>query len=254
MAKLAVQLYSVRDEVARDGLDAVLDRIAAAGYAGVESAGMYDLTPSAFATKLEDRGLPLISAHVGPLDDLDQLRAALDAHQAAGATRAVIPAIWPDGFKDAGAIARSAAAVSRAAEVAQQQGIALGYHNHYWEIAAADGRPALERFYDALDLSVFAEVDIYWAQTGGADPAALVARLGERARLLHVKDGPAADPQHAMTAVGRGSVDIAGALAAAPHAEWHIVELDRCDTDMLDALEASARYLLDQGFSQGSGR
>lgn len=254
MTQLAVQLYSVRDDVARDGLDAVLDRIAAAGYVGVETAGLYDLAPSAFATKLADRGLRLASAHVGPLDDLEQLRVALDAHQVAGAPRAVIPAIWPDGFTDAGAVAKSAERVNRAAEVAREQGIALGYHNHFWEIPALDGRSALERFYDALDPPVFAEVDIYWAQTGGTDPAALVARLGERVQLLHVKDGPADTPERAMTAVGAGRVDVAGVIAAAPNAEWHIVELDRCDTDMLDALDASAQFLLAHGLSQGRRR
>lgn len=253
MAGLAVQLYTVRDDVARAGVDAVLDRIAAAGYAGVESAGMYDLAPSAFATKLADRGLELVSAHVGGPDDLDQLRRALDAHQAAGASRAVIPAIWPDGFKDADAVAKTAASVNRAADVARQQGIALGYHNHFWEIPAVDGRCALERFYDAVDPSVFAEVDVYWAKTGGTDPAALVTRLGDRAQLLHVKDGPADTPESAMTAVGTGKVDIAGVIAAAPHAAWHIVELDRCDTDMLDAVDASARFLLGKGLSHGRG-
>jgi sugar phosphate isomerase/epimerase len=251
MAGLALQLYTVRDDVTRDGLDAVLDRVAAAGYAGVESAGMYDLAPSAFATKLADRGLRLASAHVGGPDDLDQLRAAIDAHQAAGATRVVIPAIWPDGFKDAAAVGKSAESVNRAAEVARQRGVPLGYHNHFWEIPAVDGRSALERFYDAVDPAVFAEVDIYWAQTGGIDPATLVAGLGDRAQLLHVKDGPADKPDSAMTAVGTGQVDIAGVIAAAPRAEWHIVELDRCATDMLEAVDASARFLLGTGLSEG---
>ena len=54
--------------------------------------------------------------------------------------------------------------------------------------------------FDALDPDVIAEVDIYWAKVGGVDPAALVAELGERAALLHVKDGPAEDPRQAMVA------------------------------------------------------
>src|SRR4051794_27518881 len=199
MAGLALQLYTVRDDVAREGLDAVLDRIAAAGYAGVETAGMYDLGPSAFATKLADRGLRLASAHVGLSKDWGEYQAALDAHQSAGATRVVVPALWPDGFAGIDAIAKSADIVNRAADETKGRGLALGSHNHFWEIPAVDGPSALERFYDAVDPSVFAEVDIYWVQTGGAAPATLVASLGERTQLLHVKDGPADSSESAMT-------------------------------------------------------
>ena len=72
-------------------------------------------------------------------------------------------------------------------------------------------------------------------------------------RLVHVKDGPA-DPTHRdapQLAVGTGRVDVEGALGAADAVEWHIVELDSCATDMLEALTASLRYLVDRGLSRG---
>jgi sugar phosphate isomerase/epimerase len=129
--------------------------------------------------------------------------------------------------------------------------VAFGYHNHFWELTEVEGRSALLHLFDTADPSVFAEVDIYWAQVGGADPAALVAELADRVGLLHVKDGPAAEPRQSMTAVGDGAVDIAGVLAAAPSARWHIVELDRCDTNMADAVAKSCEYLVGNGLSQG---
>ena len=52
-------------------------------------------------------------------------------------------------------------------------------------------------------------------------------------------------------AVGDGAIDIPGALAAAPGARWHIVELDHCDTDMFDAVERSYHYLVDNHLSRG---
>nr|MDJ0789767.1 sugar phosphate isomerase/epimerase [Myxococcota bacterium] len=104
---------------------------------------------------------------------------------------------------------------------------------------------------ERIDPEIFAEVDIYWAQVGGAVPSALLSRLGERARLLHVKDGPADAPESDMTAVGAGSVAIAETLGAAPAAEWHIVELDRCATDLFEAVEASHAFLVGQGLSEG---
>ena len=35
-------------------------------------------------------------------------------------------------------------------------------------------------------------------------------------------------------------------------AQWHIVELDRCDTDMFDAVERSYDYLVGNGLSRGA--
>ena len=64
---------------------------------------------------------------------------------------------------------------------------------------------------------------------------ALLGRLGERVRYLHVKDGPVTkdDP---MTAVGAGRMPVASILAAGSPGQWHIVELDRCATDMMTAV------------------
>ena len=130
----------------------------------------------------------------------------------------------------------------------------LGYHNHDFEFVPVDGRTGYDFFVEALDPSVVLEIDIYWAQTGGADPAALIKSLGPRVRLLHVKDGPCApssqpDP---MVAVGDGKVDVPAALAANDAVEWHIVELDRFDGDMWDAVERSYSYLVGNGLSVGT--
>ena len=52
-----------------------------------------------------------------------------------------------------------------------------------------------------------------------------------------------------MTAVGAGRMPVAEILAAAPSAEWHIVELDRCATDMLTAVEQSLQWLAGNGLA-----
>ena len=114
-----------------------------------------------------------------------------------------------------------------------------------------DGRPALLHLFELVAPGVIAEVDIYWAQVGGSDPKQLVAELGTRVGLLHVKDGPADEPKNPMVAVGDGVVDVPGVLAASPTARWHIVELDRCATDMFDAVERSFDYLVGGGYSRG---
>jgi sugar phosphate isomerase/epimerase len=100
---------------------------------------------------------------------------------------------------------------------------------------------------------VLLEVDTYWAAVGGQDVPALLGRLGDRVRYLHVKDGPITK-EEPMTAVGTGLMPIAEVLAAAPSAEWHIVELDRCATDMMTAVEQSLNWLAAQGLAEPVGR
>jgi sugar phosphate isomerase/epimerase len=110
------------------------------------------------------------------------------------------------------------------------------------------GRTGLEVLADALDPAVLLEVDTYWAAVGGEDVVALLGRLGDRVRYLHVKDGPVTrdDP---MTAVGAGRMPVAEVLAACPSAEWHVVELDRCATDVLTAVRDSLGWLAARGLA-----
>ena len=94
-------------------------------------------------------------------------------------------------FADSEAIARAGRRAQRPAARARGPGLRLGYHNHDFELSSiVGGRPALEVLADALDPAVILEVDTYWAAVGGQDVPALLRRLGDRVRYLHVKDGP----------------------------------------------------------------
>jgi hypothetical protein len=48
-------------------------------------------------------------------------------------------------------------------------------------------------------------------------------------------------------------VDIPGVVAAgAGSTEWLVVELDRCATDMMEAVSKSYQYLIAKGLARGS--
>jgi sugar phosphate isomerase/epimerase len=256
-AAIAVQLYTLRDSIGEDPTP-MFERLAEAGFVGVESAGFYGQTPSQYANALAGAGLALASAHVGfdarPDDWLDHWARDLDAHREAGAETVVVPMLFPNQFADLDAVRRSADLLNAALAPAADRELRLGYHNHFWEFGEIDGRPALAHFFDHCDPAVFAEIDIYWATVGGVDTAGFVASLGDRVRLLHVKDGPADSHESAMVAVGSGNIAIVDIIGAAPNAEWHIVELDRCDSDMFEAVAASQRFLVGAGLSAGASR
>jgi sugar phosphate isomerase/epimerase len=241
----ALQLYSVREQIATDR-PAVLRRIAGFGYGAVEP---YDVAtdPEKQRAELDEAGLAVCAVHARVLgDDADML---FTAARAVGAGTVIMPWVEPAVFADADGVAALARDLNEAAAKAADQGLRLGYHNHDFELSSRiAGRPALEVLADALDPAVILEVDTYWAAVGlgGSLPGeyvpALLGRLGDRVRYLHVKDGPVTkdDP---MTAVGSGRMPVAEILAACPSAEWHVVELDRCATDMLTAVGDSLAWL-----------
>ncbi len=247
---ISVQLYSFRDEAAKD-FEGVLRRIGNVGFVGVELAGFHDLTPKQYAAVVEESGLVTSSAHVTDLTP-QGFNAALDDLGEVGCDVAVCAFMPPENFADLDAVKASADALNKANEIAVSRGVSLGYHNHWWEFSTIpDGRTAWSALVEHLDPTVFIELDIYWATLGGADPRQVIADLGDRLWLLHVKDGPCDAPENPMVAVGSGTLDIPAILASAPTAKWHIVELDRCATDMLTAVAGSYRYLVGSDLSQG---
>ncbi len=238
---IGVQLYSVREAMTA-GTGEVLARLAAIGYRLVEPTfGLLGGDPAAFRRLLDEHGLAASSLHAPALGPMRE-EVALAA-QAIGAHTVVVPTIPAPEFADAAGVARNAERLGEAAGWLARRDLRLAYHNHYWELAQhPTGQHALELLAALLPPEVDLEVDLYWAHVGGADVPALLGRLGERVRLLHVKDGPSTvdDP---MTAVGAGVLPMAQILAAAPPTALRIVELDRCAGDIFEALADSYAYL-----------
>jgi sugar phosphate isomerase/epimerase len=245
----AVQLYSVREQM-KGGRAAVLRRLAAFGYGAVEP---YDVRtdPAALRADLDQAGLVACSVHGMVLGDgADEI---FRGAQTVGAGTVIVPKAPRERFADAGSVADLARDLNRAAARAAGHGLRLGYHNEVYEVAhRIGGRTALEVLAGSLGDAVVLEVDTYWTAVGGQDVPALLRRLGDRVRYLHVKDGPVT-PDGPHTAVGRGRMPVAGILAACPAAEWHVVELDECATDMLAAVGDSLSWLAAHGLAHPAG-
>src|SRR5262249_31673526 len=97
-------------------------------------------------------------------------------------------------------------------------------------------------FHESLHLEIFWQLDVYWAQTAGADPAGVLRELMPRIGSLHWKDGPAVHGAP-MTALGRGAVDVPRVPPAPTRPVDWIMELDECATDPLEAARAGRLYL-----------
>jgi sugar phosphate isomerase/epimerase len=246
---IAVQLWSVY-AAAREDFPGVLRQLSDIGYVGVETFGLHGLEPVAVRHLLDDLGLTLCSAHA-PFPAGPGASKILDEYKELGAP-VLAWSLEAEEFATEDSIARGVERVNAAAANAQAYDMQIAYHNHSAEFSRlADGRRAYDVLLERLNSDVLVELDVYWAQLAGVDPAEVVRDLAERIRFLHVKDGPATAPEDAMVAVGQGTLDIPAILHANPSVDWHIVELDRCDTDIMLALRDSYHYLVTNNLSSG---
>ncbi len=249
MPPIGIQLYTVRAQLA-ENFESVVRRIAEIGYAGVEFGGQYGESPAASAMLCRELGLQISSMHA-PMPMMENLTFAIDTAHTLGVTRVVCPWIPPEKFAMPDDIRASCDELNTANEILRGNALELHYHNHWQECARVGDKYVYQHMLDFLEPTIGFEVDVYWAKTAGVDPAAMLRELGKRSPLLHIKDGPAAMDAD-MTAVGEGVVDFSAiANASRDTAEWWIVELDRCATDMLQAVEKSYQYITQRGFAHG---
>lgn len=233
---LGIQLYTLRDALA-DDFNSTIRRVAEIGYAGVETDEFPGTTPAAARALCDDLGLKVVACH-GPLPLGETRQQALDLAGALRTNRLVVPWLDPEHFASRYRIDETADLLNIAAAEARSAGLQLAYHNHWFEFELVEGMPAFDRLLPRLSLDIDFELDLYWARVGGADVSALLRRLGARVPLIHVKDGPAVDTESAMVAVGDGHMGYP-TLLRGHCADWLIVELDRCDGDLWDAVSRS---------------
>jgi sugar phosphate isomerase/epimerase len=246
---IALQLYTLRDLLAED-YEGTIRKVADMGYVAVETANMFGGSPASAAKLFRELGLTVSSAH-GALPLGDKKQEVIDTMHALNCKRLILPWQPPDQYGSLNGIKSVCDLLNEGAAVAKANGFQLGYHNHWFEYESVENRLPVDVMLEHLDPDVFLEVDVYWVQTAGQNPVEVVHRLGSRAPLLHVKDGPC-QIEAPMTALGEGLVDIPGVVAAgAGSTEWLIVELDHCATDMMEAVRKSYQYLIGNGLGLG---
>ncbi|MGB1288379.1 MAG: sugar phosphate isomerase/epimerase family protein [Aggregatilineales bacterium] len=247
VAPIALQLYTVRDALAAD-LEGTLKRVADIGFVGVEPWNGID--PQQTKSLLDKLGLQVFSLHAPPAvgDAADDVFRMIDIYEL---DNVVIPFLPPEKFITHEGIAEMIAIVNEAYENVSAKGIKMGYHNHDFEfVTLADGTLAYDAFLAQLHPDIFIELDTYWANLSGQDVPALLKKIQRPVPYLHIKDGPGEERNAPQVAAGDGIMDIP-AIINSHDADWLVVELDSCATDMLEAVEKSYQYLTSNGLSRG---
>ena len=240
----SIQLYTLRDAIQED-LEGTIRRVAEIGFTQVEPYN-FVATAKELGAALKENGLTAPSGHAPLLSqDQDQIFAAA---RDLGITTVIDPFIAADRWQTAEDIQATAAALNAAAKKGAEYGIRVGYHNHQWELESIiEGRTALEYFADLLDPELVLEVDTYWVAVGGQDPVEILTKLGDRVKLIHIKDGPLTTDTKAQQPAGQGQVPVLDVIAAAKSLEVGVVEFDDYAGDIFEGINESLSFLMASG-------
>lgn len=249
---LGVQLYTVRRQAEVD-LPSVLKQIRAIGYTEVETYwNVYALPAKELRQMILDAGLTAPSGHF----DYQGLPAKLEYAQELGVSFVICP-LLPEKLRNTlDDFRRAADQFNDWGERARSLGMRFGFHNHNYEFRQIGGTTGLDVLIDRTDPELVCfEVDCYWVAQAGQDPVATLEKLGQRVRMLHLKDRRGRFPpsqelnkaaEH-FTEVGNGSIDWKKLLTVAERLkiEHLFVEQDESERPPLESLKISYVNLMD---------
>jgi sugar phosphate isomerase/epimerase len=249
-SKISVQLWTFAEYIGF-GTDAatiarteeVFRRLRDMGYRNVEPFTLSGLTAAQYRDLLDEYGLKASARHVDvgtPANpsNFDQILAdnrtlGIKYFGSGGTPNLATEAEW----------IAYAQYLNALGERARKAGQTLMVHNHNWEFEDRFGdRTAFDILMANTDpRNVVFQLDLYWAERGGADPVELLQRYGNRIQLFHVKDMRASDRR--IEIVGEGIIDFPEIFAASKGpVRYYVVEHDpRFGDPTFDPFEAAEK-------------
>ena len=244
---IAVQMYSVRDDVAAD-LYTTLKKIKEMGYDGVEFAGLYGNSPATIKAWCNELGLVPISAHVPFTDMLKDPMGVLSQYAEIGCKYVVVPYLVPEHRPEHANFPYVVEFIHVLCKAAKKLGMTMLYHNHDFEFMTIDGKYALDILYERVPAELLkTELDVCWVNVGGENPSEYIKKYAGRCPVVHLKDfwgeksddmyeligidkkAPARPSGFEFRPVGSGMQDFPSIVKSAIEsgAEWFVVEQDK---------------------------
>jgi sugar phosphate isomerase/epimerase len=198
-----VQLYSIRDDMAKDPLG-TLKQLAAMGYKNVEHANyvnrkFYGYTPKEFKKVLDDLGMKMPSGHTvlnsthwdeSKKDFKDTWKYTVEDAAIMGQKYVISP--WLDDVyrKTHDDLKRYMEVFNKSGELCKKSGMQYGYHNHDFEFSQKlDDIPVYDIILQNTDPNlVIQQIDIGNMYNGGGKAMEWLRKYPGRFASMHVKD------------------------------------------------------------------
>jgi sugar phosphate isomerase/epimerase len=224
--KLGLQLFSIREAMARDLKD-TLKQIAAFGYEEVEIYGFsdsryYKLEPMVFKSILDDNNLTTSSGHYDlnkfmlPGSTDDQMFRYVDECIEGAHTLKQKYIVWPWLDPDSRTIDKFkvvADKLNRIGERLKPANLKVAYHNHDFEFIDHNGQIGYDIILKETDSSlVKLQADLYWLSNASKlKPHAYFVQYPGRYPMWHLKDMSKQD-RNLHEIMGEGTIDFKSIL------------------------------------------
>lgn len=204
---IAVQMYSLRHFIAKEGLDKALHLVADCGFDSIEPiCDDYGIGFAGVAERMRAYGLQATSAHVANdvFRDSEKLAAFADAFRL---QTAVIPWMASEDFCNDERLHQT---LEKQIANANALGLEIAYHNHAHELAEKGALSSLPDRFPPLKL----QPDIFWLKAAGIEPIDFLRENAEKIALVHLKEfGSSVEEPNPV--VGNGTTDAKEVLAFA---------------------------------------
>ncbi|MFQ5810482.1 MAG: sugar phosphate isomerase/epimerase family protein [Armatimonadota bacterium] len=256
MAKgiVGAQMYTVRDFCKTlPDIEESCKKVAEIGYTSVQISGFGPADPKDVARIMEDCGLTVASTHTAWPRFREDLDGVIEEHKLYKCAHPAVGGVPPH-YRSLDGLKQLLDELAPIAEGLAAEGMDFSYHNHNQELVKCGDRTWLAMLYeDGSPDVVKAEIDTYWIQAGGGDPAEWVRKCAGREPLLHLKDMcMTAEREQRFAEVGEGNLNWPAIMEAAEAGgvEYYLVEQDQCyDRDPFESLAISYRNLAAMGLS-----
>lgn len=246
-----VQLFMVRRQAQKD-LAGILKAIRQVGFAQVELYPVaYDHPAAELKQIVADAGLGLVSGHF----DYVGFETKIDYGRRLGLKYMVCPMLPQAQWNSLEGFGKAADDFSRWGGAVRDAGMEFLFHNHCYEFKPqVGGVTGWQTLMDHTDPKlVKMEFDVYWLTQAGQNPAEMLAKYAERARLIHLKDrkagaatgyemGPIAEH---FTELGKGTIAWPELIAQARRQGIRYAFLDQDETTIpvIESMNESFAYL-----------
>jgi sugar phosphate isomerase/epimerase len=239
---IGLELYSVRDELAKD-LIGTVRAVAKMGYEIVEFYAPYYQWTTNYAKEvrklLDDLGIRCRSTHNGAeAFKPEGIQKAIDLNQVLGASYIVMaspPRVTGlDGYKSV------ADQLARAEDKLKPLGLHAGFHNHKPDFVPVEGKRPIEVIAANTPKEMMLQLDTGNCLEAGADPVAWIKANPGRIRSLHVKDYSAAEGKGYSVLLGEGDAPwnkIFKAAESTGGVEYYLIEQEGSRFSSLETAE-----------------
>ncbi|MBP5231778.1 MAG: sugar phosphate isomerase/epimerase [Planctomycetes bacterium] len=252
LSQVAAQLYTLRDHLKTpEDMKKTLKRVHEIGFQAVQLSGLGPIAEEEIAAICKDNDLVICATHEPGKDICEDTQKVIKRLQKLNCkyTAYPYPHVPLDSYEN---VKKLAAMLDEAGKKMRDAGQVLTYHNHAIEFMRHDGKIGLDIIYDSTNPEYLqAEIDTFWIQTGGQNPARWCAKMKNRLPLLHMKGYKVKEGNGGtMGEIGNDNLNWPEIIAAAEQAsspEWFIIEQDASwiNDDPFAALKLSFEYTRD---------